>query len=56
VGAVGVPVKVGLLLSDLENTAEAMELNSVSSSVPLIILLGFPVARVSFVAKLVAFT
>jgi hypothetical protein len=31
-----------------------MALNSVSISVPLIILFGLPVARLSFVAKLVA--
>jgi hypothetical protein len=55
VGAAGIPVKVGLLISDLEATAEAMALNSVSISVPLIILFGLPVDSESLVAKLVAF-
>lgn len=55
VGAAGTPVKVGLLISDLDATDEAMALNSVSISVPLIILFGLPVDSESFVAKLVAF-
>jgi hypothetical protein len=55
VGAAGIPVKVGLLISDLDATAEAIALNSVSISVPLIILFGLPVDSESFVAKLVAF-
>lgn len=56
VGAAGVPVKVGLLTSALLEIAEAMLVNSVSISVPLMIFAGSPVVRVSLVAKLVAFT
>jgi hypothetical protein len=56
VGPAGVPVKVGLLMSDLDEIAEAIAVYSVSISVPLIILEGLPEARPSLTAKLVAFT
>ena len=56
VGAAGVPVKVGLLTSALLDIADAMLVNSVSISVPVMIFAGSPVVRVSLVAKLVAFT
>ena len=55
VGANGVPVKVGLLLSALDDIAEAMAVYSASISVPLITLAGLPVLRASLDAKLVAF-
>jgi hypothetical protein len=55
VGAAGVPVNVGLLLSDLDDIADAMAVNSVSISVPLTTLAGSPVVRPSLIAKLVAF-
>ncbi len=55
VGATGVPVKVGLLVSALEETAEAIAVNSVSISVPLTILPALPVGKVSLAVKLVAF-
>jgi hypothetical protein len=55
VGAAGVPVKVGLAKSALDAIAEEIALNSVSISVPFTILLGLPVFKLSFVAKLVAF-
>jgi hypothetical protein len=53
VGNVGVPVKVGLAKSALVAIAVAMSLNSVSISVPLTILSGLPLVRLSLVAKLV---
>ena len=56
VGTAGVPVKVGEAISALELIAPAIELNSLSISVPLTILLESPVGRVSLVAKFVAFT
>jgi hypothetical protein len=56
VGAKGVPVNEGEAKSALELTAPAIELNSLSISVPLTILLESPVGRVSLVAKFVAFT
>jgi hypothetical protein len=56
VGAVGVPVKEGLLLSALEEIAEATAVNSVSISAPLMILPELPEGRASFAVKLVAFT
>jgi hypothetical protein len=55
VGANGVPVKVGLLLSALDDMAEAMAVYSVSISVPLITFAGLPVLSASLDAKLVAF-
>jgi hypothetical protein len=55
-GAAGVPVNVGDAMSALELIAPAIELNSLSISVPLTILLASPVGRVSLVAKFVAFT
>jgi hypothetical protein len=55
VGANGVPVRVGLLLSALDDMAEAMAVYSASISVPLIIFAGLPVLRLSLAAKLVAF-
>ena len=55
VGAKGVPVKVGLLLSALDDIAEAMAVYSASISVPLITFAGLPVLRLSLAAKLVAF-
>jgi len=56
VGPAGVPVKVGLLMSDLDEIAEAIALYSVSISVPLMILAGLPVDSPSLTAKFVAFT
>jgi hypothetical protein len=53
VGAVGVPVKVGLSRSALEFTAVATALNSVSNSAPLMIFKGAPEGRESFEVKLV---
>jgi hypothetical protein len=55
VGANGVPVKVGLLLSDFDDIADAIAVYSVSISVPLITFDGLPVLRLSLDAKLVAF-
>jgi hypothetical protein len=55
VGAAGVPVKVGLLLSALDDMAEAIAVYSASISVPLITFAGLPVLRLSLAAKLVAF-
>lgn len=55
VGAVGTPVNAGDAKSALDATAEAIAIYSVSSSVPLTVLLGSPEARVSLVVKLVAF-
>jgi hypothetical protein len=55
VGATGVPVNVGLLLSAFDAIAEAIEVNSVSISVPLTTLPALPVGKPSFAAKLVAF-
>jgi len=43
VGANGVPVSVGLLLSALDDMAEAIAVYSASISVPLIIFAGLPV-------------
>lgn len=56
VGPAGVPVNVGLLMSALEATAEATAVNSVSISVPLIILPELPLGRLSLAVKFVAFT
>jgi hypothetical protein len=56
VGAKGVPVKVGLLLSDLLAIAAAIAVNSVSSSAPLTTLLELPAGKPSLAVKLVAFT
>jgi hypothetical protein len=53
VGAVGVPVRAGLAKSAFVATAVEMLLNSVSSSVPLTILSGLPLERLSLDAKLV---
>jgi hypothetical protein len=50
-----VPVKVGLFVSALEEIAEAIALNSVSISVPLIILPALPLGSESLAAKFVAF-
>jgi hypothetical protein len=55
VGANGVPVKVGLLLSALDDMAEAMAVYSASISVPLITFDGLQVLSASLDAKLVAF-
>ena len=55
VGANGVPVRVGLLLSALDDIAEAIAVYSASISVPLIIFAGLPVLYPSLTAKLVAF-
>jgi hypothetical protein len=55
VGVNGVPVKVGLLLSDFDDMAEAMAVYSASISVPLITFAGLPVLSASLDAKLVAF-
>jgi hypothetical protein len=55
VGANGVPVSVGLLLSALDDMAEAMAVYSASISVPLMTFAGLPVLRASLDAKLVAF-
>jgi hypothetical protein len=54
VGAVGVPVNVGLLVSALLAIAVAIAVYSTSISVPLIILLGLPVGKESLAVKLVA--
>lgn len=56
VGAAGVPVKVGLLMSALEEIAEATAVNSVSISVPLIILPELPLGSESLAVKFVALT
>ena len=56
VGPVGVPVNAGLLVFALEATAEAIAVNSVSISAPLIILPESPLRRLSLAVKLVAFT
>jgi hypothetical protein len=53
VGARGVPVKVGLAKSALVAIAVAMSLNSVSISVPLTIFNGFPLIKLSLLAKFV---
>jgi hypothetical protein len=55
VGAVGVPVNEGLFKSALDAIAEAIAVNSVSISVPLIILLGLPEVNPSLAVKLVDF-
>lgn len=55
VGAVGVPVRAGLFKSALEEIAEAIAVNSVSISVPLIIFPELPEGRLSLAVKLVAF-
>ena len=55
VGAVGVPVKAGLLVSALDEIAEAIAVSSVSISAPLTILPELPVGRPSLAVKLVAF-
>ena len=54
VGAVGVPVKVGLLVSALLAIAVAIAVYSTSISVPLMILPGLPVGSASLAVKLVA--
>jgi len=54
-GAVGVPVKDGLLLSDFDATADAIALNSTSISVPLTIRAASPEGSVSLAVKLVDF-
>jgi hypothetical protein len=56
VGAEGVPVNVGDVVSALLATAVAIALYSSSISAPLIILLGLPVSKASFVKKFVALT
>jgi hypothetical protein len=56
VGATGVPIKAGEFKSDLDATAVAMLLNSVSISAPLTIFKGLPVAKESLLVKLVLFT
>jgi len=53
VGAVGVPVKPGLLISALDAIALATALSSVSISAPLTILPEFPVGKVSLAVKFV---
>jgi hypothetical protein len=55
VGAVGVPVKEGLLLSDLDAIAEEIAENSTSISVPLTIRAESPEGRLSLAVKLVDF-
>jgi hypothetical protein len=55
VGAVGVPVNPGLLISALDAIALATAFSSVSISVPLTILPEFPVGKLSLAVKLVAF-
>jgi hypothetical protein len=55
VGAVGVPVRAGLLISALDEIAEATAVNSISISVPLTILPELPVGKPSLAVKLVAF-
>jgi hypothetical protein len=55
VGAVGVPVSAGLLISALEEIAEATAVNSVSISAPLTIFPELPVGNPSLAVKLVAF-
>lgn len=55
VGAVGVPNKSGLDVFALDEIAEAIAVNSVSSSVPLTIFPELPVGSVSFVVKFVDF-
>ena len=55
VGAVGVPVNVGLAKSALVATAVAMLSNSVLISVPLTIFKGSPADKESLEAKLVLF-
>jgi hypothetical protein len=54
VGAEGLPVNVGPAVSALEVIAEAIAVNSTSSSVPLIILPEFPLGRASLAVKFVA--
>ena len=53
VGAVGVPVRFGLLLSALDAIALEIALSSVSISVPLTILPESPVGKLSFAVKFV---
>jgi len=55
VGAVGVPVKAGLFKSAFDEIAEAIAVNSVSISAPLIILPELPVGKLSLAVKFVAF-
>jgi hypothetical protein len=55
VGAVGVPVNAGLFKSALDEIAEAIAVNSVSISAPLIILPALPEGKLSLAVKLVAF-
>jgi hypothetical protein len=52
-GAVGVPVKEGLLLSDFDAIAEEIAENSTSISVPLTIRAESPEGRLSLAVKLV---
>ena len=54
VGAAGVPVNVGDAISALLFTAVSIATNSAFISAPLTILLAFPLARLSLVAKLVS--
>lgn len=54
VGAVGVPVNEGLLISALDAIADEIAVNSVSISAPLTILPAFPVGKLSLAVKLVA--
>ena len=49
VGAIGVPVNVGDVVSALLLIAVEIALNSSSISAPLIILAGLPVDKASFV-------
>jgi hypothetical protein len=55
VGAAGVPVNVGLLISALDAIAEEIAVNSVSISVPLTIFPALPVGSPSLAVKFVAF-
>ena len=55
VGAVGVPVNAGLLVSALDAIADAIALYSLSISVPLITFAGSVTSNESLAAKLVAF-
>lgn len=53
VGAVGVPVKPGLLMSALDAIALETAVSSMSISVPLTILPALPVGKPSLAVKLV---
>jgi len=54
VGAAGVPVNVGLLMSALDAIALDTAVSSMSISVPLTILPALPVGKPSLAVKLVA--